>query len=141
LYPISENIVYLEKTPEEGTIIVIHAVVYNDGNGDAFNVNASVYVDETLIATLHFSSIPKDERRDLSTYWTATAGVHTVKVVVEKNIYEPDASNNEASVIINVQETMEIIHPEHSIYEYWIALGILMAIIIYMVYRGKKKKY
>jgi len=79
----------------------------------------------------------KDGYRDLSTYWTATPGLHTVKVVVEKNVYETNTSNNEASVNINVQKNMEATTPEHSGYEYWLALGILTAIIIYVLLRKK----
>jgi len=138
LRPVSENMIYLGETPKkEGDLIVIHAIVHNDGNGDAFNVNASVYVDETLIKILHFSSIPKDGSRDLSTYWIATHGVHTVKVVVEKNVYETNTSNNEVSVNINVQKTMGTTHPVHTMYEYWLALGIILGIIIYAVLRKR----
>jgi hypothetical protein len=142
LHPVSENMIYLgETSKKEGELIVIHAVVHNDGNGDAFNVNASVYVDDILIKILCFSSVPKNGYRDLSTYWTATPGLHTVKVVVEKNAYETNTSNNEASVNINVQKIMEATTPEHTIYEYWLALGILTAVIIYIVHSSKKKKY
>jgi len=138
LYLVSENMVYLgETSKKEGELIVIHAIVHNDGNGDAFNVNASVYVDDTLIKILHFSSVPKNRYRDLSTYWTATPGLHTVKVVVEKNVYETNTSNNEVSVNINVQKTMEAATPEHTIYEYWLALGIILGIIIYTVLRKR----
>lgn len=107
LHPVSENMIYLTETPKEGDLIVIHALVHNDGNADAFNVIASVYVDETLIDTLHFSRIPKDGYRDLSTYWTAVHGTHTIKITVESSPYETNPMNNEASTIINVQKTDE----------------------------------
>ena len=135
LYPLSEKIVYLEKTPNEGEIIVIHAVVHNDGNADAFDVNASVYVDEILIATLHFSRIPKDEYRDLSAYWTATPGKHTIKIIVDNNPYETKTENNIASTTINVQKTSE--KKPYLYLDYVLASVIILGIIIYALL-GKK---
>lgn len=138
LYPLSENIIYLEKTPNEGEIIVIHAVVYNDGNADAFNVNASVYVDDTLIDTIYFNSIPKNKSRDLSTYWTTTPGKHTIKIVVENNPYETKTENNIASTTINVQKTGE--EKPYMYLDYWIALAIILGIVIYILIRKRVVK-
>lgn len=138
LYPLSENIIYLEKTPNEGEIIVIHAVVYNDGNADAFNVSASVYVDDTLIDTIYFNSIPKNKSRDLSTYWATTHGKHTIKIVVENNPYETKTENNIASTTINVQRTGE--KNPYPYLDYWLALAIILGIVIYILIRKKVVK-
>jgi len=77
----------------------------------------------------------KDGYRDLSAYWAATPGKHTIKIIVDNNPYETKTENNIASTTINVQKTSE--KKPYLYLDYVLTSVIILGIIIYALL-GKK---
>ena len=89
----------------------IDAIIRNLGETDANNFTVK-FCDGDYVIETRTVSLGGGERREISTIWNATAGDHTIEVVVDSEhvIAESDETNNEMSkaVHINTREDLSV---------------------------------
>lgn len=93
---------------KENVNVTINAAVYNNGSGDATNINVSFYDGsagpDNNIANLTIINISAGTSQNASINWTSIIGTHDISIEVdpENSIVETDDGNNIASKSINV---------------------------------------
>ena len=110
-----ENIsfTYVPSDVENGEVkenvnVTINATVYNNGLGDASNINVSFYDGsagpDNNIANITIINISAGASQNASINWTSIIGTHDISIEVdpENSIVETDDGNNIASKTINV---------------------------------------
>ena len=93
---------------KENVNVTMNATVYNNGLGDASNINVSFYDGppgpENNIANATITNISAGESRNATIYWNSIIGTHNISIKIdpENTLVETDDSNNNASKNINV---------------------------------------
>jgi len=99
-----EIIGYSPQNPRDGETVTILANVKNVGNYDAgdFFVNFSCDSLKNIYGTKILSPLCKDASVNISIKWQATAGNHTLMILVDSNnhVEELDENNNMGEIVI-----------------------------------------
>lgn len=104
---------YIPSEVENGEVkenvnVTINVAVYNNGLGDANNINVSFYDGSpgigNNIANATITTISSGESQNTTIYWNSIIGSHDISIQIdpENTIIETDDSNNNASKYINV---------------------------------------
>ncbi|MFW9896606.1 MAG: CARDB domain-containing protein [Candidatus Thorarchaeota archaeon] len=107
---IAEDINPSDPLPEEGQIIAIGAIIYNDGGTIAQDVLVEFYSDNYLFYSVIIPSIAENGFVTISADWLVLAGNNNISVVVDpdKQIMEWNEYNNEAWKILTISADLEI---------------------------------
>jgi hypothetical protein len=101
----SSDITITEGTISEGDEIEIEAIIHNTGDGIVpeftirFMIDGTQYLDDSNIRDLAAGS-----SLNVTTYWTATAGNHTIEVILIPlfPVLESDSTDNSAAITFSV---------------------------------------
>ena len=97
-----------EPNPSRDMLVRVTATVVNQGETVARDVFVQLYVDDIPVGQPQYmSSIEAGETEEFIMLWrTESSGLHQLRMVADfqNDIDEPDEGNNEASVIIEVQQ-------------------------------------
>jgi hypothetical protein len=92
--------------PKDGETVTLSATIYNTGDTDAKSFVVQFLVDGAIIGDQTVTLLAKGGNIVREVSWTAKAGSHTLKVVIDSSsmIPELDETNNMASVSLSVAD-------------------------------------
>ncbi|MFA5771891.1 MAG: CARDB domain-containing protein [Thermoplasmata archaeon] len=102
----AKEIMFSNEKPIAGDVVKINATISNVGNMNTTNVTVKFYVDDKELAVgTVISSLPANSSVVVGTEWTAEAGEHKIKVVVDPDNTTAEANNgnNEKEKTITVE--------------------------------------
>jgi PKD repeat protein len=111
--------------PKDGETVTLSAVIYNTGDTDAKSFNVRFLVDGKNVGDKTVTALAKGATIVREVTWTAKAGSHTLKVVIDPTtmIPELDETNNMASVNLSVAGAA-------AGSDQWLMIAILVIVII-----------
>jgi parallel beta-helix repeat protein len=120
------------KNVRQGEEVVLSAVISNIGGTDANDVTVTFYDGSHVIKNRVLASVPQGGTQEVSVAWNTDdedVGKHTIRIVVdpEDRIPETDEIDNEASVTVEVSETLRM--------AYAIPILLLIAILGLMAFK------
>ncbi len=101
-----EEICYFPDEIREGDEVNFTVSIKNKGNASASHIEVDLYVDSrnSPIDTATIESLESGQSGEVSLYWTATGGKHTIFIIVDcrDKIDESNEENNEKDISISV---------------------------------------
>ena len=100
---IIESITCTPVNPSIGDTVSITSTIKNNGPEQASPSHVAYYIDDTLLNAVYVNSIEAGDTVTKATIWSATAGTHTIRAVIDCNnsVYETNESNNEMSAVVS----------------------------------------
>ncbi|MCG2825437.1 MAG: PKD domain-containing protein [Thermoplasmatales archaeon] len=97
-------IIFSNESPNVGENITVSAIIYNNGGTGVTNATVRFFDNNVQLCPDEKIDVSAGSSTLVAVGWTATAGSHTIKVVVDpdNNITESDETNNERSEVITV---------------------------------------
>lgn len=96
LMVLSDDVTFSKANPSPGETIKVRITVRNVGSKDAAGVHVVLYEADESVGSAVITLLPKGQRVTVEIPWTATAGDHTLRVVVDpdEKIMDLDRTNN-----------------------------------------------
>ncbi|HEY81678.1 MAG TPA: hypothetical protein G4O01_00090 [Dehalococcoidia bacterium] len=99
-----ERITWLPENPQEGEEVTFTVSLKNQGDGMARSPQITGYIDGAELASASIDELADNTTANVTFTWTALAGSHSLKVVVDPDgvVAEADESNNEKILDLSV---------------------------------------
>jgi uncharacterized repeat protein (TIGR01451 family) len=94
-----QSVVWSPQNPSNGDNVIFTVIIRNQGTSKSSMTDVTLYVDGVSKGSQNIDIINPSSTVTKTLNWVASAGQHTIKVVVDKDNYvkESDESNNEQS--------------------------------------------
>lgn len=115
------------QSPKEGETVTITATIYNVGQVDVGAFTVRFLVDGTALPDQSVVTLGKGSNIVREATWKATAGSHTIKVVIDpaNSVNEAGKANNEASVNLSVAKK-----PAPAAEFPWMLIGVILVLVV-----------
>jgi hypothetical protein len=110
LMVLTDDVTFSKANPSPGETVKVRITVRNGGSKDASNVVVSLYQGEDLVGSTTIQLLSKGQKVTVEIPWTATAGEHVLKVVVDPagSVMDQDRTNNQVEKAVSVGASPDI---------------------------------
>jgi len=105
---IIETITWSSENPSESDDVTFTVTIKNQGSSQAGNFRVAYYIDDTYLTSASVSLIDPGATDNQTFTWTAQAGSHEIKAVVDQanSVTESQESNNERIVTLSISPSL-----------------------------------
>lgn len=105
---IIETITWSSENPSESDDVTFTVTIKNQGSSQAGNFRVAYYIDDTYLTSAPVSLIDPGATENQTFTWTAQAGSHDIKAVVDQDnsVTESQESNNERTVTLSISPSL-----------------------------------